>query len=179
MDSTAPKLPKALAESLAQSKAEYKRLGKSGFRVSVPILGAMSFGHRGWLDWVLEEEEALPVLKAAYDRGLNTWDTANVYSNGVSEQIIAKAIKKYNIPRRKIIILTKCISYVAEEPDTPALRFHDEMARSKDYVNQAGLLLFIFPKTSLVSYSLADRTVSTGDFQRRRSLVGTPRDGLY
>lgn len=46
---------------------------------------------------MIEEEKALPLLKAAYDRGLNTWDTANVYSNGVSEEIIDKAIKKYNI----------------------------------------------------------------------------------
>lgn len=43
------------------------------------------------MPWVLEEEESLPILKAAYDRGLNTWDTANVYSNGVSEEIIGKA----------------------------------------------------------------------------------------
>lgn len=89
-------------------KAEYRQLGKSGLRVSVPILGAMSLGDKRWQPWVIEEDEALPLLKAAYDRGLNTWDTANVYSNGVSEEIIGKAIKKYQIPRHKLVICTKC-----------------------------------------------------------------------
>lgn len=65
-------------KSINATKAEYKRLGKSGLRVSVPILGAMSFGSKEWQPWVIEEDEALPLLKAAYDKGLNTWDTANV-----------------------------------------------------------------------------------------------------
>jgi hypothetical protein len=60
---------------LKESKAEYKRLGKSGLKVSVPILGAMSIGSSKWQPWVIEEEESLPLLKAAYDRGLTTWDT--------------------------------------------------------------------------------------------------------
>ena len=67
-------------KSIAETKAEYKRLGNSGLRVSVPILGAMSFGDTAWQPWVIEEDKALPLLKAAYDRGLNTWDTANVRS---------------------------------------------------------------------------------------------------
>lgn len=65
-------MPLSLKESLEHSKAEYKSLGKSGLRVSVPILGAMSFGHPAWVPWVLDEEKSLPLLKAAYDRGLNT-----------------------------------------------------------------------------------------------------------
>lgn len=62
-------------QSISDTKATYKRLGKSGLRVSVPIFGCMSFGSSKWQPWVIEEEEALPILKAAYDRGLNTWDT--------------------------------------------------------------------------------------------------------
>jgi aryl-alcohol dehydrogenase-like predicted oxidoreductase len=84
--------------------------------------------------------EALPLLKAAYDRGLNTWDNANTYSNGASEQLIAKAIKKYNIPRQKLIILTKCFSPVGEEPDIAPLKYDDMIQKSKDYVNQIGSL---------------------------------------
>lgn len=138
MGSTAPELPKSLAESSANSKAEYKRLGKSGLRVSVPILGAMSIGHKDWADWVIEEDQALPLLKAAYDRGLNTWDTANVYSNGISEQLIAKAIKKYSIPRHKVVILSKCYGHVGEEPNVVSMRYRDVIISSKDYVNQGG-----------------------------------------
>jgi hypothetical protein len=106
---------KSLEESVNASKAEYRQLGKSGLRVSVPILGAMSFGDPEWNSWVLDEEASLPLLKAAYDRGLNSWDTANIYSNGASEKIIGKALKKYNIPRHKVIILTKCFAYIGEE----------------------------------------------------------------
>jgi aryl-alcohol dehydrogenase-like predicted oxidoreductase len=138
MGSTSPELPKSLAESVANSKAEYKRLGKSGLRVSVPILGAMSIGQSEWMDWVIEEDQALPLLKGAYDRGLNTWDTANIYSNGMSERLIAKAIKKYSIPRQKLIILSKCYGSVGEEPNVFSIKYPDMIRKSKDYVNQGG-----------------------------------------
>jgi aryl-alcohol dehydrogenase-like predicted oxidoreductase len=62
---------------LKDSKAEYRQLGKSGLRVSVPILGAMSIGDKRWQPWVIEEEESLPLLKAAYDKGITTWDTGS------------------------------------------------------------------------------------------------------
>lgn len=64
---------------LKESRAEYRRLGKSGLKVSVPILGAMSIGSSKWQPWVIEEDQALPLLKAAYDRGLTTWDTGMSY----------------------------------------------------------------------------------------------------
>ncbi|KAI4144103.1 MAG: hypothetical protein L6R39_004319 [Caloplaca ligustica] len=128
----------AANEGSSPPLAEYKQLGKSGLRVSVPILGAMSFGDKRCMPWVIEEDEALPLLKAAYDRGLNTWDTANVYSNGVSEEIIGKAIKKYNIPRRKLVILTKCCGTVREGNDPETLGLKD-IDQTVDYVNQRGL----------------------------------------
>jgi aryl-alcohol dehydrogenase-like predicted oxidoreductase len=62
---------------LKESKAEYRQLGKSGLRVSVPILGAMSIGSKEWMPWVIEEDETLPLLKAAYDKGITTWDTGS------------------------------------------------------------------------------------------------------
>ncbi|KAF2488359.1 aldo-keto reductase-like protein [Lophium mytilinum] len=124
---------------LAESKAEYRQLGKSGLRISVPILGAMSLGDKRTLPWSLEEKEALPILKAAYDRGVNTWDTANTYSNGESERIIAKAIETYKIPREKVLILTKCCSYVGEQPELRAVYFREQLPKLKDYVNHGGL----------------------------------------
>lgn len=86
----------------------------------------------------LRDNKALPLLKAAYDRGLNTWDTANVYSNGVSEQIVGKAIKKYNIPREKVVIMTKCNGVVSEDISLRAFFFPGEVKLSKEYVNQYG-----------------------------------------
>ena len=128
-----------MAESKSSlMKATYRQLGKSGLRVSNPILGAMSIGDKRWAPWVIEEDEALPLLKAAYDRGINTWDTANVYSNGVSEEIIAKAMKKYEIPRHKLVILTKCCGTVREGNDAETMALRD-IEKTVDYVNQRGL----------------------------------------
>jgi aryl-alcohol dehydrogenase-like predicted oxidoreductase len=126
----------ALEESVKATKAEYRQLGKCGLRISVPIFGAMSFGDPDWNSWVLDEEKALPLLKDAFDKGLNTWDTANIYSNGKSEEIIGKAIKKYDIPRHKLVIMTKCFCYIGEEY---SYANDPEMPSSKDYVNHGGL----------------------------------------
>ena len=51
------------------------RLGNSGLKISKVILGAMSYGTKQWQDWVLDQEEALPLIEHAYKRGINTWDT--------------------------------------------------------------------------------------------------------
>jgi aryl-alcohol dehydrogenase-like predicted oxidoreductase len=99
----------------------------------------MSIGHKAWQPWVEDDEEKVTaLLKAAYDVGLNTWDTANVYSAGVSEQLIGKALKKLEIPRHKIVILTKCFGTVGESPDVNHIRF-PQLKNTKDYVNQGGL----------------------------------------
>ncbi|CCF38993.1 aldo-keto reductase [Colletotrichum higginsianum] len=135
----APPLPTSLQKSLDATKVEYVNLGASGLRVSVPILGGMSLGSSEWMDWVLDEEESCEVLKAAYDRGINTWDTANMYSNGVSEVVIGKAIKKFNIPREKLVLMTKCAIHVGEETSMFAPMYAQQLAQSKDYVNQGGL----------------------------------------
>lgn len=78
------------------------------------------------------------LLKAAYDRGLNTWDTANVYSNGASEEIIGKAIKKYSLPRRKLVICTKLCGTV-REGNSPEVMALQDIDKTVDYVNQRGL----------------------------------------
>ncbi|KAK9383359.1 Aldo/keto reductase [Kockiozyma suomiensis] len=124
--------------SLAPVKAAYKKLGTSGFRVSVPILGCMSFGDSKWQPWVLNEEDALPVLKAAYDMGITSWDTANMYSNGKSEMVIAAALKKYSIPRSKVQILTKVFTLTdGEDPDLIGLRYNAN--DNTEYSNLFGL----------------------------------------
>ncbi|KAJ9165818.1 Aldo/keto reductase [Coniochaeta hoffmannii] len=132
-------IPASLEESLKNTKCEYRQLGKSGLRISVPIFGCMSLGDPRAIDWAIAEDEALPLLKAAYDRGLNTWDTANVYSQGVSEEIVGKAIKKYNIPREKVVVMTKCFWAVGESPDVRHFQQRQWVDVSKDYQNQYGL----------------------------------------
>jgi aryl-alcohol dehydrogenase-like predicted oxidoreductase len=136
---SAPPPPAHYTETKDATKVTYAQLGKCGLRVSIPILGAMSVGHKDWAPWVEDDEAKVgELLKAAYDRGLNTWDTANVYSNGVSEELIGKAIKKFNIPRRKLVILSKCFGTVGEEPGVNHIRFPD-LKNYKDYINQGGL----------------------------------------
>jgi aryl-alcohol dehydrogenase-like predicted oxidoreductase len=135
----AAQVPEALQKSLDATKVEYRQLGKCGLRVSVPILGAMSIGHKDWQPWIEDDEsKVFALLKEAYDVGLNTWDTANVYSNGVSEQLIGKALKHLEIPRHKIVILTKCFGTVGEEPGISHIRF-PQLKNTKDYINQGGL----------------------------------------
>ncbi|KZO96530.1 Aldo/keto reductase [Calocera viscosa TUFC12733] len=122
---------------------KYVRLGKTGLRVSVPIVGCMSFGSHEWqardlLDWVVDEDKAIELLKAAWDRGVTTLDTANVYSNGESEKVIAKFIKKYNIPREKLVIMSKCYFLVGKAPNVLTIT-NPQLANERDYVNQSGL----------------------------------------
>ncbi|RSL40830.1 hypothetical protein CEP54_016003 [Fusarium duplospermum] len=132
-------LPISLKNSLDTTKVDYAQLGASGLRVSVPILGCMSFGSKKWHPWIIDEDASLEILKAAYDRGINTWDTANMYSNGISEEILGKAIKKFDIPRHKLILMTKCSVFVGEDLEVVGPAHGQFMAQSKDYVNQGGL----------------------------------------
>ncbi|CAK5274675.1 unnamed protein product [Mycena citricolor] len=115
---------------------KYVRLGNSGLKVSRIILGCMSYGSRGWQTWVLEEEESFKHIKAAYDAGINTFDTANTYSNGVSEIILGKAIKQFNLPRDEIVIMTKVFFTTGHTADTPAFVADPD---ASGYVNQHGL----------------------------------------
>lgn len=97
----------------------------------------MSFGSPDWQEWVLDEAAALPLLEHAYKVGLNTWDTADVYSNGRSEEIIGAAIRKYAIPREKIVILSKCFFGVDNTGAQP--RIHQMSQNRGGMVNQVGL----------------------------------------
>ncbi|KFY04700.1 hypothetical protein O988_00580 [Pseudogymnoascus sp. VKM F-3808] len=121
-------------------KMEYTRLGKSGLNISKLILGGMSYGSSEWWQWVLNEEAALPLLKHAYDAGITTWDTADMYSNGESERIIGKALTKYNIPRNRVVILTKCYFGVAD-PEEGQQRVYATPGGNVDpkWVNRIGL----------------------------------------
>jgi aryl-alcohol dehydrogenase-like predicted oxidoreductase len=73
----------------------------------------MSYGDAAWFPWVAGEEEGMEHLKAAYDAGINTFDTANGYSNGLSEVILGKAIKKWNLLRDEIVVMTKVLVHLA------------------------------------------------------------------
>ncbi|KAF7164210.1 hypothetical protein CNMCM5623_008875 [Aspergillus felis] len=124
----------------SNNEMEYVRLGNSGLKISKVILGAMSYGSKKWQDWVLDEDEALPLIEHAYKRGINTWDTADIYSHGVSEEIIGKALKKYSIPRNRVVILTKCYFGVTDEGNEGKMPLISACGRNDgDWVNRVGL----------------------------------------
>ena len=97
----------------------------------------MSYGSPEWQGWVLNEEDSLPLLEYAYKAGIRTWDTADVYSHGQSEQIIGKAIKKFDIPRENLVILSKC--YFGVTPDSPSNPISVTSTNDNDMLNQVGL----------------------------------------
>ncbi|XHG01232.1 hypothetical protein AWENTII_004626 [Aspergillus wentii] len=119
------------------NEMEYTRLGKSGLKISKVILGAMSYGTKEWQDWVLDEEESLQMIEHAYKRGINTWDTADVYSHGRSEEIIGKALKKFSIPRNRVVILSKCFYGVDDEGKFPPIAA--SAVNNGGFVNRVGL----------------------------------------
>ncbi|RGP63757.1 alcohol dehydrogenase [Fusarium sporotrichioides] len=119
------------------SDMKYVRVGKSGLKASQIVLGCMSFGDKNWQPWLLDESEALPILKYAFDQGINTWDVADTYSNGRSEEILGAAIKHYQIPRSKLVIMSKCFQFVDDTkgPIDPAILTSNDGPR----VNMVGL----------------------------------------
>jgi aryl-alcohol dehydrogenase-like predicted oxidoreductase len=87
---------------------EYTRLGNSGLEISAVTLGCMSYGDpgRGGHAWTLPEEESRPFIRRALELGITTFDTANVYSNGSSEEIVGRALGEF-AKRDEVVIATK------------------------------------------------------------------------
>ncbi|GJJ08944.1 hypothetical protein Clacol_003164 [Clathrus columnatus] len=118
----------------------YVRLGNSGLKVSKLILGTMSYGDPRNTPWFLGEEEGIKHIKAAYDAGIQTFDTANVYSNGESERILGKAIKVLNLPRDEIVVMTKVFFVVGREPSVTFFSARPGDGPDENgYINQHGL----------------------------------------
>lgn len=96
---------------------EYVKLGNSGLEVSKICLGCMGFGATNWIhDWVLDEKDSREIIKRALDLGVNFFDTANIYSLGVSEEILGRAIKDYG-HRDDVVIATKVFQQMRDKPN--------------------------------------------------------------
>ena len=85
---------------------ETVKFGKTGMQVSKLCLGCMTYGSTKWREWVLEEEASRPFIREALEKGINFFDTADVYSQGVSEEILGRALKEYS-KRPDVVIATK------------------------------------------------------------------------
>ena len=85
---------------------DYVSLGKSGLKVSRIALGMMTFGTSEWRPWVLDEAAARPIVRRALELGVNMFDTADMYSAGVSEEITGRLIRDL-APRDEVVVATK------------------------------------------------------------------------
>jgi 1-deoxyxylulose-5-phosphate synthase len=87
---------------------EYVKFGKTGLGVSRVCVGCMTYGvpSRGNHPWTLDEEKSRPLIKQALDLGINFFDTANVYSDGTSEEIVGRALKDF-VRRDDVVLATK------------------------------------------------------------------------
>ncbi|KAH7344013.1 NADP-dependent oxidoreductase domain-containing protein [Rhizoctonia solani] len=108
--------------SFQKKSMQYVRLGSSGLKVSRIILETMSYGFPEWPKWVLGEEEGVKHIKLAYEMGIQTFGTANVYSNGLSEVILGNAIKELNLTRDEVVVMTKVCFNVGHRIDEIVLR---------------------------------------------------------
>jgi len=100
---------------------EYVRFGSTGLKVSRICLGCMSYGgpNERW-PWALDEEQSRPFIKRALEMGINFFDTANVYSNGRSEEIVGKALRDF-AARDEVVIATKVYFEMGTGPNDRGL----------------------------------------------------------
>ena len=99
---------------------EYTRLGNTGLTVSRLALGCMSFGDQSWQPWLLEEEASQPFFRRALELGINFFDTADIYSNGVSEEITGRALKRY-ANMNEVVLASKVFFPLRDAPNSGGL----------------------------------------------------------
>jgi 1-deoxyxylulose-5-phosphate synthase len=100
---------------------EYVRLGNTGLKVSRICLGMMTYGAKSWREWVLEEAESRPFMERAWELGINFYDTADMYSLGVSEEILGRAVKEMGIGRDRVVLATKVFNPMGADPNQKGL----------------------------------------------------------
>ena len=102
----------------------YMNLGDTGLNVSRICLGMMTYGSSKWRDWVLDEEESRPFIQRALELGINFFDTADIYSLGISEEITGRALRDF-ARREEVVIATKVFFPLNEGPNQGGLsRLH-------------------------------------------------------
>lgn len=95
---------------------DYVNLGRTGLKVSRLCLGCMTYGSSKWRDWVLDEEQSRPFIKRAVEAGINFFDTANMYSDGVSEEVLGRALHDF-AKRDEVVIATKVFNRMRPDPN--------------------------------------------------------------
>ncbi|MFQ5400935.1 MAG: aldo/keto reductase [Anaerolineae bacterium] len=99
---------------------EYVNLGRSGLHVSRICLGTMTYGAPAWREWVLDEEASRPFIRRALELGINFFDTADMYSNGVSEEVVGRALHDFT-RRDEVVLATKVYFPTGDDPNARGL----------------------------------------------------------
>src|SRR5256885_14867102 len=100
---------------------KFVNLGCTGLKVSRLCLGTMTYGSKKWRPWVLEEEQSRPLIRQAIEAGVNFFDTADMYSLGVSEEIVGRALKDLGPSRDRVVIGTKAFNAMGDDPNQRGL----------------------------------------------------------
>jgi len=99
---------------------EYVRFGSTGLKVSRLCLGTMTYGTPAWRPWVLDEGQSRPFIKRAVESGINFFDTADMYSRGVSEEVVGRALNDFTT-RDQVILATKVFYPMGDGPNDRGL----------------------------------------------------------
>jgi aryl-alcohol dehydrogenase-like predicted oxidoreductase len=135
---------------------KYKQLGHTGMFVSEICLGTMTFGGAGYFKIVGEigQKDATGIVARAIEAGVNFIDTADVYSQGMSEQITGQALKDIGVKRSDVVIATKCYGRMGPGPnDIGASRGHimDSVSRSLERLQTDHIDLYQIHATDSVT----------------------------
>jgi 1-deoxyxylulose-5-phosphate synthase len=149
---------------------DYVNLGSAGVKVSRICLGTMTYGSKRWREWVLEEDESRPFLRRALELGINFFDTADMYSLGVSEEILGRALKDFAPSRDRVVIATKVFNPMGDDPNQRGLSrkhiFHsidDSLRRlGTDYVDLYQIHRFDYATPAEETLEALDAVVRAG-----------------
>ena len=94
---------------------QYVNLGKSGLKVSRICLGMMTYGSSKWRPWILDEKDARPFVEKSLEAGINFFDTADMYSRGVSEELTGKLLRELGVKRENVVVATKVYFNLTDE----------------------------------------------------------------
>ena len=117
---------------------QYTTLGTTGLTVSRICLGCMSYGNPQWRTWVLDEAAAQPFFRLALDRGITFFDTANMYSVGVSEEITGRALRSM-ANMREIVLATKVFYPMTDRPNMGGLSRKHIVQACEDSLRRLGV----------------------------------------
>jgi 1-deoxyxylulose-5-phosphate synthase len=149
---------------------EYVRLGSTGLKVSRLCLGTMTYGSKKWREWVLDEQESMPFFRRAVELGINFFDTADMYSEGASEEVTGRALKQFGPSRDRLVVATKVFNPMGSDPNQRGLSrkhiFHaidDSLRRlGMDYVDLYQIHRFDFETPIEETIEALDEVVKMG-----------------